>query len=188
MMAIMAEEIEPLKNQSGFFPNVIIQPYAVGAIAAGKVRGGNAYGIDVDGPLSGELQYPQPKATCPGTRRSFWNILSLTFGACTSDRNIQKLTKDILEVVLLTSVWDNAEDDASQYAFAERFVTRATQASVDAGKDHPWLYVNYAYTSQNPFASYGDENHARLKAIQKAVDPQGVFSSQGLSKGYFKLN
>lgn len=59
MMAIMAEEIEPLKNQSGFFPNVIIQPYAAGAIAAGKARGGNAYGIDVDGPLSGELQYPQ---------------------------------------------------------------------------------------------------------------------------------
>lgn len=143
MMSILAEEIEPLKNQSGFFPNVIIQPYNRGAIIAGRARGGNAYGIDVDGPLS---------------------------------------------IVLLTSVWDDAADDAAQYAFAERFVARATQASADAGLAHPWLYVNYAYTSQEPFASYGDENHARLKAIQKAVDPRGVFSSQGLSKGYFKLN
>ena len=53
VMQIMAEEIQHIKNVSGFFPNVISQAYAAGAIAAGKERGGNAYGIDIDGPLTG---------------------------------------------------------------------------------------------------------------------------------------
>lgn len=54
-MQIMKEEIQPIKNVSGFFPNVISQPLTYGVVVAGKERGGNAVGID-DGPLTGELR------------------------------------------------------------------------------------------------------------------------------------
>lgn len=54
MMRIMEEEIEPIKRSAGFKPNVIAQPLPEAAIRAGKERGGNALGIDADGPLTSE--------------------------------------------------------------------------------------------------------------------------------------
>lgn len=91
-------------------------------------------------------------------------------------------------MILLTAVWDHAEDDDALYAFADRWIEKSKAASVAVGKDHQWLYINYAYTSQDPFAGYGEANQERLKTIQKAVDPQGVFASTGLARGYFKIN
>lgn len=49
---IVAEEIQPIKNISGFSPNAIFQPLFEGAIRAGKDRGGNALGIEANGPLT----------------------------------------------------------------------------------------------------------------------------------------
>ncbi|KAJ5778582.1 hypothetical protein N7520_001828 [Penicillium odoratum] len=52
IMDIMAEESRPIKQVAGFFPNVIFQPLYEGVIRAGHERGGNALGIDADGPLT----------------------------------------------------------------------------------------------------------------------------------------
>lgn len=54
-MDIMSEEIQPIKQMAGFFPNVIFQPLFEGAIRAGHERGGNALGINADGPLTSKL-------------------------------------------------------------------------------------------------------------------------------------
>ncbi|CAI7567958.1 unnamed protein product [Penicillium pancosmium] len=60
IMEIMAEEIKPIKQLAGFLPNVIFQPLYEGAIRAGHERGGNALGINADGPLtSGSSVYKQ---------------------------------------------------------------------------------------------------------------------------------
>ena len=45
--------------------------------------------------------------------------------------------------------------------------------------------MNYATLDQDVFAGYGEENHERLKRVQEAYDPEGVFKS--LQPGYFKL-
>ena len=55
IMEIMAEEIQSIKQVEGFFPNVIFQPLYEGAVRAGHDRGGNALGINADGPLTSEL-------------------------------------------------------------------------------------------------------------------------------------
>lgn len=54
---------------------------------------------------------------------------------------------------------------------------------------HPYLYINYASAAQTDkvFAGYGEENVRRLKAVAREVDPEGVFSSEGLWRGFVKL-
>lgn len=49
---IAVEEMQAIKRVPGFSPNVIFQPLHENAIRAGKDRGGNALGIEADGPLT----------------------------------------------------------------------------------------------------------------------------------------
>jgi hypothetical protein len=49
---IMQEELQPVKMVSGFSPNAIFQPLYEAAVRAGRDRGGNALGIEADGPLT----------------------------------------------------------------------------------------------------------------------------------------
>ncbi|KAE8355638.1 hypothetical protein BDV28DRAFT_162720 [Aspergillus coremiiformis] len=91
-------------------------------------------------------------------------------------------------VILLTVRWENAQDDDRMNALAQRWLERSTAAAKKAGKYHPWLYINYASKEQDPFRGYGEANLQRLRRIQSEVDPQGVFTSQGLCRGYFKLH
>jgi FAD/FMN-containing dehydrogenase len=91
-------------------------------------------------------------------------------------------------VCLLTVQWSSAQDDQAVYDFADRFVARAKARTERAGKAHRWMYINYAKREQDPFGGYGEANLRRLKKIQRAADPEGVFTSTGLCRGYFKLN
>jgi len=120
----------------------------------------------VPGILSQFLIQPQPVTN--GT-----NSLGLTPG-------------DRLSVLgLVTMGWDNAADDNT--------VQKGVQAIVDQHIDilrkkklyEPFLYLNYADNSQDPFASYGKENKARLQAVSRKYDPNGVF--QKVVPGGFKL-
>ncbi|GMG30796.1 unnamed protein product [Aspergillus oryzae] len=90
-------------------------------------------------------------------------------------------------VALLTVLWENADDDDRMNAFAQEWVKKSTATTKDAGKHYPWLYINYASTDQDPFLSYGEANLQKLRRIQRDLDPQGVFTSEGLCRGYFKL-
>ncbi|EXU95667.1 FAD/FMN-binding dehydrogenase [Metarhizium robertsii] len=83
--------------------------------------------------------------------------------------------------------WNNEKDDATISALADRWLQRSLAIIQEAGKGNPWLYINYASKSQDPFASYGEKNRQRLIAIQKEVDPRGTFTSKGLCRGNFKL-
>lgn len=50
-LEIFQEEVKAIKNVTGLVPNFICYPIQSTAIAAMKQRGGNALGIDSDGPL-----------------------------------------------------------------------------------------------------------------------------------------
>ena len=49
-----------------------------------------------------------------------------------------------------------------------------------------WQFLNYADKSQNPLASFGAENLAKMKEVAQQYDPEGVFQIQ--SPGGFKLS
>ncbi|KAE8327046.1 hypothetical protein BDV39DRAFT_205457 [Aspergillus sergii] len=108
-----------------------------GAVRAGRERGGNALGIEADGPL--------------------------------------------------TVSWKSGQDDAAVNAFVQRWIQRVEDVTIQAGSQHRWLYINYAYHQQDPFSGYGERNKQKLVDVQKAVDQRGVFTSRGLCRGYFKL-
>jgi hypothetical protein len=50
-LEIFSEEVRKIKYVEGLTPNFICYPIQKNAIAAMKQRGGNALGIDTDGPL-----------------------------------------------------------------------------------------------------------------------------------------
>lgn len=92
-----------------------------------------------------------------------------------------------LTIALLTFGWSSAADDAAMYDFAERFRARSETAATEMGLLNRFLYINYCKEDQDPFGGYGEENRQRLRSIQAKVDPEGIFTSSGLNRGYFKL-
>lgn len=68
-------------------------------------------------------------------------------------------------------------------------IERLNATANDLGVASRYKYINYASAAQadSVFAGYGDENLQRLRRIQKAVDPRGIFTSKGLWRGFFKL-
>jgi hypothetical protein len=84
-------------------------------------------------------------------------------------------------------MWTDRQDDEAVNVFVQKWIRRVQAATVQAGSHHRWLYINYAYHQQDPFSGYGQHNKQRLIDVQKAIDQRGVFTSQGLCRGYFKL-
>lgn len=58
-------------------------------------------------------------------------------------------------------------------------------ATIEGGK-LDWVYLNYADKSQDPLASYGEDNVRRLKEVAARYDPTGVF--QEMCTGGFKIS
>ncbi|ORX94635.1 hypothetical protein BCR34DRAFT_499113 [Clohesyomyces aquaticus] len=88
--------------------------------------------------------------------------------------------------VLVAAKWENKADDTRINKFAAKVKDRVLAVATAKVKAHPYLYMNYASPWQNPIASYGAANKARLEAISKKYDPAGVFKK--LQPGYFKLD
>ncbi|KAI8205373.1 hypothetical protein KHU50_001859 [Colletotrichum sp. SAR 10_65] len=82
--------------------------------------------------------------------------------------------KAILEN-LITIAWANAADDAAMYAFADAWLAQTEAASRELGVFVPYRYMNHAFRSrQDVLGSYGEENLARLRSVQRAVDPEAL--------------
>ena len=90
-------------------------------------------------------------------------------------------------MVLLIGTWEDEKDDAAVYSFGRQWLARARQNADRLAVSHPYLYINYALREQDPYSGFPKGSVARLRDIQKAVDPTGVFTSRGLCPGYFKL-
>lgn len=144
MVQIFKEEIEILKVKAKTAcPAMTFQPIQRASINAMNNHGGNAIGIESDGPLT------------------------------------------LLNVA--TSWTDSAEDNAA-YEFRERLQRRFTESAAELGVLNKYVYMNYACSEfDDVFAGYKAENVERLKEIQKTIDPEGIFTSNGLCTGYFKL-
>ncbi|GME25723.1 FAD linked oxidase [Neofusicoccum parvum] len=86
------------------------------------------------------------------------------------------------------SSWHDAKEDDAAYEFRQRMLARSRASAVELGVLHKYVYMNYADSERDDvFAGYNGRNVARMREIQKAIDPQGVFTREGLCRGYFKL-
>lgn len=81
--------------------------------------------------------------------------------------------------------WLLAEDDEAVYQIMKETMARVEEYTKSHQVYDPFLFLNDAFASQNPFAGYGDSRYNMLKAASKKYDPHGVF--QRLVPGGFKL-
>ena len=58
--------------------------------------------------------------------------------------------------------------------------------AVSLGADSGFLYLNYCDGSQNPLASYGEENVRKMREVAAKYDPEGVFQTR--VPGGFKIS
>lgn len=80
------------------------------------------------------------------------------------------------------------EQDRFSYTRVRAWVeqVRSFAATLDCGTDLGWTYLNYADGSQDPLASYGEENVRFMHEVATKYDPARVF--QALCLGGFKLS
>lgn len=87
---------------------------------------------------------------------------------------------------LVICQWDDASDDDTMNAYATGVVDAIAAAAKKAGADYPFVYLNDAAKGQEVFKYYGGGTSlAKLKAIQRTYDPNGVFKR--LEASGFKL-
>ncbi|PQE09675.1 FAD linked oxidase N-terminal protein [Rutstroemia sp. NJR-2017a BBW] len=151
-----------MRNLTSLNPQLITYSIPAATMKMSKARGGNALGLDVEG----HLVSTSPKL---------------------SDRNKIRYANHEPVNLLALSWTDKALDDTA-YKFADSYIAEFRQAAENLGFFHPFIYINYANKGQDVFSGYGEKNRQRLAKIQKAVDPDGVFTSSGLWTGFFKLN
>ncbi|KAF2188491.1 FAD-binding domain-containing protein [Zopfia rhizophila CBS 207.26] len=93
-----------------------------------------------------------------------------------------------LFVTLLSTAWLRPEDDILVGDFSDRVFARLEDAARRLNVYHPYKYIGYGRLGQDIFSSYGADNHKKLVQIQESVDPLGIFTSDGLCRGGFKLH
>lgn len=76
----------------------------------------------------------------------------------------------------------------------ESLVHQKTAALTEKLKDYaesisalvPWIYINYADPTQDPLASYGEQNLDFMKKVSAKYDPKGLFQER--VPGSFRLS
>ncbi|KAJ9483579.1 hypothetical protein VN97_g9818 [Penicillium thymicola] len=131
----------------------------------------------------------------PGIRTNFISYpIQRTAIAAMKQRGGNALGIDIegdepLFIILLSTAWSDATDDAAVNTMTANAIRRIESAAQDLGVANRYKYINYASAQQasEVFPGYGEENFQRLKEIQNTVDPRGIFTSKGLWSGFVKL-
>lgn len=81
-------------------------------------------------------------------------------------------------------LWDDPaySDDVNQAA--ETWYNSVKEYTKSVGKDHPFVFANYASPFQDPMGSYGTENKEFLDRTSEKYDPTRLFQR---AVGGFKL-
>ena len=74
--------------------------------------------------------------------------------------------------------WKNHKDEETVCRSLRTIVDKGEEISKKNGTYIPFKYANYASRDQNPLASYGPENLAKLKEIALKYDAEEVFQKQ----------
>ncbi|KAI0902487.1 FAD-binding domain-containing protein [Annulohypoxylon nitens] len=87
--------------------------------------------------------------------------------------------------VLLLTWWKNKEDDEKIIQTFKGVLEKIDQDAASRSTAHPFKYMNYAYSFQDPISSYGPRNVEKLREVSVRYDPEGLFQ-KGVPGG-FKL-
>lgn len=90
-----------------------------------------------------------------------------------------------LVLFVVSASWLRPEDDHLVTSAAQKLIAKIDDATRKEGLYHPFKYLNYTASWQDPIGSYGDENMRRLRSVSRRYDPQGMFQEQ--HPGGFKL-
>ncbi|KAI9796419.1 MAG: hypothetical protein M1833_006191 [Piccolia ochrophora] len=135
------------------------QPLPLSLLNHSRERGGNVLGLD------------RAKENLIGTSALYDNL--------TTARLLI-----LAQVVLLFAQWSRAEDDGIMNEAAEQLLKEVKDYTVREKADNDWVYLNYAYPSQDPLKGYGPDNFNFIRATSQKYDPDQVF--QKLNVGGFK--
>ena len=73
--------------------------------------------------------------------------------------------------------WENEADDDRVRSVSIDFTKRWEKRGKELGVYLPFVYMNDASRDQNPLASYGSENLARMMEVSRRYDPKRVFQT-----------
>lgn len=90
-----------------------------------------------------------------------------------------------LIVFTLTASYTDAASDELMVSTSRSLFSQITEAATKANALNPWIYYNYADSTQEVIASYGEASVKNLLAVSARVDPKGFF--QKIQPGGFKL-
>jgi FAD/FMN-containing dehydrogenase len=88
------------------------------------------------------------------------------------------------------ATWDNVGDDDFMIGSGKKLLEDFEALTKKHGLFHPYKYVNYAakWQEQAVWEAYGEENLRELRQLQRELDPDQVFTKNGLFQEYYKLN
>jgi hypothetical protein len=102
--------------------------------------------------------------------------------------NVLGLDKEDRNAVML--LFDIAVKTADEEAIARPLLRsygeQMQNFATEKGGLVNWQFMNYADAYQDPLASYGSENVAKIRAAAKRVDPEGIFQTK--APGGFKIS
>jgi len=78
--------------------------------------------------------------------------------------------------MMLTVGWSNAADNDLVRSYSNRWLQWTDEVATERGILHPFLYMNYANSTQNAYEADLDETGmSRMKQTRDKYDPKGVF-------------
>jgi hypothetical protein len=80
---------------------------------------------------------------------------------------------------MITSIWENEEDDDAVYSFVKKAAETIQRETEKLGLYNPFVYINDAARTQKPFETLGHgKSLPRLKHIQQKYDPDGFWRNK----------
>lgn len=90
-----------------------------------------------------------------------------------------------LVVVEICMTWKKAEDDVFMSREGSKYLEDSVSLARQMGKDHRFIFPNYAWPTEAVMRGYGEDRLAVLRGVAKKWDPEGFF--QGQFVGGFKI-
>ncbi|KAJ7735838.1 hypothetical protein DFH07DRAFT_843276 [Mycena maculata] len=101
--------------------------------------------------------------------------------------NPSGLSPDSGDLILsaITVTWVDPADDAILKATTQAYLAWARELAAQRGLLNKFIYLNYAFGTQDVFGAVGDDNLVELRRIRGIYDPEGVFGKYWV--GGYKL-
>ncbi|CAJ2500913.1 Uu.00g037660.m01.CDS01 [Anthostomella pinea] len=102
-----------------------------------------------------------------------------------NELGLDRETENVV-MVLITLAVNGEEQQAVAQEQVRKLGDETMAFAASLGSKVEWEYINYAYSWQDPLASYGVQNVAKIREMAAKFDPQGIFQTR--APGGFKIS